>query len=563
MSYLLEALGRGLMGRLLDIFGTHLPAADADEEAALRGKQALSPTSADLSLRLGTLLLRQVRLNEAQALFRQALELLDHPRLAAIGLACVHDELAQFDEAIRCLAIAAADDPTDPAVAFAIGYCYERQGDAVAAAANYRHAIELHPYLRNAYERLGAIAVRAGDWPGAVEQYAVLADVEPGDLDVLLTRATAHLNNNEPELAEEQYQRALLVEPESEGPLSEAERLSADGRLDEAIDAVRRLVDKFPGVPDFHVHLGDLYAQAGQDSDAIAEYRRALEYHPGFLEATIKLGTQQLRRGEYVDAAQSFARAVELNDRLILAFVGLGVAQHAQGRDAEAHATFDLAASLEPNSTLLFSETNRLQFKSELRGGGEPAENVGPQTATDAETDSTAQMLSLAIQRHEQALLHRPNHADLHYRHGLLLRQAGKPEQAIGAFQNALRINPHYAKALVKLGVCFKELGRVDEAVTTFTRAVTLGMDYVDIHYQLGLLFAQRSRFDLAVEEFDQAATGNVRNMSIKANLALALQNLGMLDRAQATWRSVCEMARGADRQLDQRESALRTWQDQ
>ena len=52
----------------------------------------------------------------------------------------------------------------------------------------------------------------------------------------------------------------------------------------------------------------------------------------------------------------------KLTTRLLSAYVGLGVAQHAIGETDEALASFELAASVEPNSTLLFSETARLQL---------------------------------------------------------------------------------------------------------------------------------------------------------------------------------------------------------
>ena len=555
MSYLLETLGRGLLGRLSDAFRTHLPKVDSRDERSLRRKHEDAPTSADLALQLGTLCLEQMRLREAQEAFETALRLDPDTRAAALGLACVHDELGQPEDAIRALSVAAAHDPSDPATSFAIGYCYERAHNETAAVANYRHAIELHPYLRNAHERLAALAVRRGDWDAAVESYGQLEEFEPEDLDVLLTLASLHLQRGAPEEAVELFQRALLVEPECEGALAEAAQLTQRGELSEAIGAVERLVNKFPGVPEFHVHLGDLYVKAGESGRAISEYRTALEYQPGFLEATIKLGTQQLRCGADREAAQSFARAVELNDRLITAFVGLGVAQQACAHEPEAGATFDLAASLEPNSTLLFSETTRLQLATEReRRAGDSA------TQTAEVAAPTAQDILLeALRRHEQALYYHPNHADLHYRHGLLLRQLGETERAAEAFQAAVWINPQYTKALVKLGLCLKELGRAAEAADAFQQAMTLKTEYVDLHYQLGLLFAQRSRFDLAVEEFEQAVQGNGRNVSLRANLALALQNIGMVDRAQATWRSICDLSRDATPLRTPRITALRS----
>jgi tetratricopeptide (TPR) repeat protein len=67
--------------------------------------------------------------------------------------------------------------------------------------------------------------------------------------------------------------------------------------------------------------------------------------------------------------------------------------------------------------------------------------------------------------------------------------------------------------------------------------------DYIDLHYQLGLLFVQRHQFEMAIEQFEKAVAANPANVAFQANLALALQNMGLIDRAQATWQIVSELA--------------------
>ncbi len=133
----------------------------------------------------------------------------------------------------------------------------------------------------------------------------------------------------------------------------------------------------------------------------------------------------------------------------------------------------------------------------------------------------------------------------------------GEFEEAVSAFRNAIAINPAYVKAIIKLGVCLKEMGQADEAVEMFRRALSLRDDFVDVHYELGLLFAQRNQFDLAVEAFEKASDGDPRNISFRANIALALQNIGMLDRAAATWRSICELSRDFDALAPDRRALL------
>ena len=104
-------------------------------------------------------------------------------------------------------------------------------------------------------------------------------------------------------------------------------------------------------------------------------------------------------------------------------------------------------------------------------------------------------------------------------------------------------INPCYMKALIKLGLALKEVGQTDEAIVIFKQATRVEGNYADLHYQLGLLFAQRCQFEIAVEHYEAAFQGNPQNIDFQANLALALQCLGLVDRAGSTWQIVCDLA--------------------
>jgi tetratricopeptide (TPR) repeat protein len=555
MSYLLEALGRGLLTNLRSAFENQLPHTAEDELPDLQARAAASPSSKDLAMRLGMACLREARLSRAREAFERATELDKTSTQPLLGLASVYDELGQVPRALDYLRQAQARDPGDAAVVFAIAFSLERLDRVAEAKAAYQQAIDLCPQLRNAYERLAAIALQERNCAEAVIQYERLVEMEPGDLEALLTLGNLYLQTDRPAEAIDQYQQALFIEPETDPSGVAAEGLADEGRLHEAIHALEKLARRYSGVAPFHVQLGDLYVKAGHDTKAIEQYQSALEAQPSFLEATVKLGTQHMRQGRFVDAAITFNRAVELNDRLITAFVGLGVAQHACGREQESLASFDLAASLEPSTTLLFSESARLHLQTERRAetaltGDEPDDPPG--------AVGHDELVEEALRRHREALAGTPGHADLHYRYGLLLRQVGRLGEATEAFRRAVAINPNYSKALVKLGICLKEAGQVDEAVETFQRALRLHDKYVDVHYQLGLLFAQRAQFDLAVEQFEQAVAGNDRNIAFQANLALALQNIGLVDRAAATWRSICELSRGDPDILAVRERILR-----
>ncbi len=547
MSYLLEVLGRGLLRELRQAFEPHWVGIAGDQADELEQRAARSPTSGDLQLRLGLARLRDGRYAAARRALESATRLLPQSSKPLLGLACVHEANADRRAALRCLETARRLDESDAAITFALGLLHEHLDQPDVAQRWYRETSALCPQLRNACERLAALALRRGDAGAACDCYAQLAEMDPQELDTLLTAGCLELETGQAALAAARFQQALFVEPETdEGP--RVEDVGREGGLEAAILSFERLVRQQPGVAAYHVQLGDLYVRAGKDRDAVAEYEAALATQPAFLEATVKLGTQHMRQGRSVAAAVTFNRAIELNDRLMLAFIGLGLAQHAQGHARESRATLDLAASLEPSTTLLFAESARLCLA--------PA---GASGALDgADTPPNDPFLEDALRRHEQALLRTPGQADLHYRYGLLLRHVGRSADAAAAFQRAVALNPHYVRALVKLGLCERDQGQADAARARFERALRLQAGAVESHYQLGLLYARGEQFDAAVDAFEQRAGTRVEADQARATILLALENVGLVDRPVLTWRMERALAARPD-QLESREGTLRS----
>lgn len=559
MSYLLTTLGRGLVSRMETVFGSHFPRASNDTTEALQERLTHSPRSVDLALRLGRQYLSAGRLSEARLVFEGAHLRSEAPRLCALGLACVCDELGASAQAVEHLKVARRIDPRDPAAVYALALSHERAGALGAARSAYRSALAICPRLRNAYERLAAIAVREGDWDEALACYEQLGDLAGEELDTLLLLGTLYLQNDQPHQAFERFQIALLIEPEDgEGhllPESDG-RTAAPGA--DALRTLERLVAKYPALATYRVRLGDLYARRGADQEALREYQAAVTLQPNFLEATVKLGTQHLRSGRLVAAAQTFNHATELNDRLTFAFVAMGEAQRRAGCPAEGAATLDLAASVEPSSTLLLSETTRLHLKA-VQNGHLSATGAGFDDSEEADRNSSASppvetTLEDVVQRHRRALAAQRGRADLHYRYGVLLRQCGRTREAVESFRQAAELNPNFTKALLKLGLGARELGDETTARESFDRALTIRPEAIAPHYQLGLLFTQPNKFELALEDF--TASGELRN-GCSDGLRGALENVGLLDGVTATWRTLTELAMDPDDVVQRRREAL------
>jgi superkiller protein 3 len=545
MSYLLEIFGRGLLARMVGAFasvlGTDTELTPEDVQAAAE----LHPEDDEAQVRLAGVLLRD---RDAVAAREILLDVLSHDRNhlgARLALACAFDELNQVDVALEQMRIAQKADPANPAILFCLGYCNERCGDEEQAIAYYSDSLNVCSTLRNAHERLAAIHLKNGEKDLAIHHYKRLVELDPQQADLHLTLANLLLEAGDHEGAIQRYEHALSLEPDNWAAHNDTvTAYEKAGLIREAIEHLHKMIDNEADFADTRLRLGDLYARLGDDIAAMAQYESALEMCPDYLEANVKLGTQHLKAGRHDEAARWFSFAIEINDRLLSAYVGIGVAQHALGRDEEAMSSFNMARNVEPNSTLLFSEVARMQLKASASAEAARHLSIGvPQTDTSEEDAPRTDLISCQIDRLRASIRERPHHADLHYRLGLLLRNRGQVEEAAESFQRAVDINPGYMKALIKLGLALKELGRSDAAIAAFKQATEIQPGYADLHYQLGLLFSQRYHFEIAIEHFENAISGNSENVDFQANLALALQNMGLIDRANATWQLVCELA--------------------
>jgi len=545
MSHILEVLGRGLLSSLSGAFQAALR--DTEPEATvqeLRARARQDTSDAAPWVLLGGRFLRQMRAVEARDCFARAVKLDDESGEARIGLACAVDELGRTDEAIAQLRDVQRMHPDDVAVCFCLAFCLERREQASLAAAEYRRSLQLCPTLRNAHERLAAISLQRGQIDRSIDHYRQLCDLDPDQIELHLMLGNLLLHAGEADEAVKQCEIALTMQPDNwSGRNDSAAAYESAGLLTEAIERLEETSQTDPDSADTYLRLGDLYRKVGRSRRALDRYLRAVQVNPDYLEATVKVGTMELHEQHYLEAAQWFNRAVQLNDRLLACYVSLAVAQHACGQIEPSAESLEMARSLEPNSTLLFSEVAGLQLKASMSPPtGRSAIAAGLDQARRRDAHDAAVLLDEQIRRHQHAVQRSENHAELRYRLGVLLRQKECFDEAIGQYRQAVAINPVYARANIKLGLALQERGVEQEAMETLQQSVRVGPEDMTLHYKLGLLFSQRAQFELAVEHFEHKTTENGQHLAVHGNLVLALQNMGLVDGAAATWQAISEL---------------------
>ncbi len=554
MSHLLELLGQGLDGSLEETLGRFFWGAGRLSVTELAVQAAQHPDWPDVQCQLGLAYLRAAKTGQAIEPLARACRQKPDFLAARLALASALTELGLHDKALGHLRLANQTHAGEPAILFALGYLLEKLDRADEAAGYYREALAAKADLLAARHRLAAIALFHDRLEEATDQYEYLVRYDPGDTHARIALAQLYHRRGLHGQAVEQFGNAIAMEPENWALVDEqTEALAADGQLREAIERLEEMIAAQGDLPDLHLRLADLYGQVGDDPTALAHFERAMELQPGYLEAAVKLGTHHLTQGRWAEASEAFAQASELNDDLLTAYVGLGVAQAAGGDQAAAIQSFELAGAVEPNSTLLVREMARLQLKAAL-GTAPPAGPLDDDPDADApalgpvDDPQGDDLLQLQLTRHAEQVRDHPGFADVRYRYGVLLRAEGRLVEALEQFDAALEINPTYTKAIIKKGLTLQDLGRIDQAIETLATALELHPKYVDLHYRLGLLYTEGRLFEQAVQHLEATSREGPDNRTIRANLALALQNMGLMDRAAATWRSLARIHDAAGR---------------
>ena len=115
---------------------------------------------------------------------------------------------------------------------------------------------------------------------------------------------------------------------------------------------------------------------------------------------------------------------------------------------------------------------------------------------------------------------------------GNALKEQGKLEEAIGAFNKALSIKPDFTEAYNNLGNALKEQGRLDEAIEAFNKALSIKPDHDEGYNNMGIALQEQGKLDEAIEAFNKALSIKPDYAEGYNNMGIALKEQGRLDEA-------------------------------
>ena len=295
-------------------------------------------------------------------------------------------------------------------------------------------------------------------------------------------------------------------------------KLHKEGKLEEAGNLYRQILQDYPDSKDGSHLLGAMLVQSGQASEAVELLERAIARHPHHAALFTNLGTAHSRLGQLELAADCYRKAISIEPKDFDANKNLGTVLVKMGKIREGADQLAKALELAPIST----ET-RVTYASTLLKLGE-----------EAEAKVQFEQILQVSPKNRQAL------AGLGQ---ILLKQPEPDERTLGCWQELAAMEPDNAAMHNNLATTLKNLKRFDEAEAACRRALELIPNFFAALCNLGLVLSAQNRFDEACNALRRAIEiGEAR----KESHVTTLPKVATID--EAMWRefgcvAYCQLA--------------------
>jgi tetratricopeptide (TPR) repeat protein len=445
----------------------------AKEIEQLRKVVALAPTFARAHLALGKALLQESKVPEAIDALNEAVKLEPGRGESHYQLGLALARAGRKDDAAAALRkgreLVAADDRMQNAnLDVAEGRAAFENGDLDQAATKFRHAIQLVPNLSEPQRYLGMVLEKKGDALAAIAAYRKALDLNPADL-----AAKAGLDRLSPAAVDAPARVAELegyirdgkyadVEPLLAEYVKEHQRSSwgwyalgysqfAQQKIGDSIKSLAKSLELDVTNAEAHKILGRNMMIVGRFDVAQVEFEQALRYKPDSAEVCYNLGKLFSIQDNWEPARKQFEAALRIDPSYLEAVDALGFALEALGDDSGALAAYRKAIALNEERTGTFAS---------------PLVNM---SAYYNRTDDPAKALEYA----DKALALDPRSDRAWFQKGRASERQGKLDDAVTALTRAISTNPRASSYYYVLAGVYRRMGRTDDsqkALETFKR---------------------------------------------------------------------------------------------
>ena len=248
----------------------------AQKEADLRAAIAGQPESPSLLYALALVLRQENKVGDSLKTYTKAAKYRKPTPEELRSVALDYVMLNDFDDAIHWLEVAAAMDPSDVNILYALGRCYYTKNRFADAGKMYEQVLALQPRHLKAEENLGLVyeaTNRPKEAESALRNAVSWANANGADEWPFLDLGDFLLDQNRAKDAIEPLQIAVRIQPGS-APAHEklGRALLADQQSSAGISELEESTKLDPRNPKAHYELGRALRQAGQSEQAKKEF---------------------------------------------------------------------------------------------------------------------------------------------------------------------------------------------------------------------------------------------------------------------------------------------------
>ncbi len=213
-----------------------------------------------------------------------------------------------------------------------------KKGELVAARDHYTAVLAAFPNNKKAQRGLATL--------GGTQQPAI----KKGPPKEIINELINHYNNGQLKLVVDHAQALTKQYPEAFEIWNILGASATQiGKLDQAINAFRRMLFIKPNSAEAYNNMGNALRLQGKLEEAILAYNNALSIRPHYAEAHSNLGISFTDQGKLERAIASCKDALAINPDFAEAYNNIGIAFGKQGKREEAMEAYKKSISIRPN----------------------------------------------------------------------------------------------------------------------------------------------------------------------------------------------------------------------
>jgi tetratricopeptide (TPR) repeat protein len=326
-----------------------------------------------------------------------------------------------------------------------------------------------------------------------------------------LDRAIAHHQAGRLKEAEQVYREILQHAPRYPDAMHLLGVVAMQtGRTEFAIKSIRRALAIDDTTPLIHFNLGNALRLDEKLEEAITSYRRVIELDPQATAAHMNLGAALTDTGRHEEAASVFRELLVLAPHVAEVHLNLADALRATCRIDEARAVYEKAISLDPKLAKAHNNLGKLWLDDgcvdEAEACFSKATEIDPSYAAAHNNLGNVLMeqdrLDEAATRYVRAMEGLPSNPRVICNLAQARRLQGRHEESAGLYRRALEIQPADAVTLDRLGTVLRDSGQTDEALESYGRAIEADAQFAQARYNRALLLLGKGRFDEAWNDY-------------------------------------------------------------